>query len=303
MQAFPLKQQFERIIQTISPQSKLLQVWQLQGGVSAEMVALAFEELGGKTRKVVVRQHNSQSEHHSETLKNEFRLLQMINLLELATPAPYYFDQSRMILAAPYMVIDYIEGEMLFSPVDLDDYMVQFATQLAKIHSVDCSNSDLSFLPENVGSCAEIDEAGIQEALASVWPLRQKNKAALLHGDFWPGNSLWRDGKLVAVIDWEDAEIGDPLIDLAKSRSEIGWIFGVDAMNNFTTHYQSMMSIDYSNLPYWDLCAAMRLLGFTEGDLGKLTSYISLFGRDDISEQSIKANLTFFIERAFEKLI
>ncbi len=303
MQAFPLKQQFERIIQTISPQSKLLQVWQLQGGVSAEMVALAFEELGGKTRKVVVRQHNSQSEHHSETLKNEFRLLQMINLLELATPAPYYFDQSRMILAAPYMVIDYIEGEMLFSPVDLDDYMVQFATQLAKIHSVDCSNSDLSFLPENVGSCAEIDEAGIQEALASVWPLRQKNKAALLHGDFWPGNSLWRDEKLVAVIDWEDAEIGDPLIDLAKSRSEIGWIFGVDAMNNFTTHYQSMMSIDYSNLPYWDLCAAMRLLGFTEGDLGKLTSYISLFGRDDISEQSIKANLTFFIEQAFEKLI
>jgi len=311
MQTFPQKQQFEKIIQAISPQSKLLRVWQLHGGVSAEMTALTFEDLGGEMRKMIVRQHGNQPEQHSTALENEYRLLQTINSLGLATPVPYYLDQSRTILATPYMVIEYIEGGMLFSPVDLDDYMVQFATQLAKIHSIECSHGDLSFLSENVDICAEVgelddlwvDEVGVQEALEFVSFLRQKNKTTLLHGDFWPGNSLWREGKLVAVIDWEDAEVGDPLIDLARSRSEIVWIFGIEAMNSFTACYQSMMSIDYTNLPYWDLCAALRLLRITKDDLSELTAYISLFGRDDIGEEAIRANLTYFIEQAFEKLV
>ena len=34
-------------------------------------------------------------------------------------------------------------------------------------------------------------------------PPVQVNRPVLLHGDFWPGNILWRDGRLVAVIDWE----------------------------------------------------------------------------------------------------
>ena len=33
-----------------------------------------------------------------------------------------------------------------------------------------------------------------------------------------------------------------------------------DAMTAFTEHYQSAMAIDYTNLPYWDLCAALRLI-------------------------------------------
>ncbi len=31
---------------------------------------------------------------------------------------------------------------------------------------------------------------------------------------------LWKDGQLVAVIDWEDAPLGDPLADVANSRLE-----------------------------------------------------------------------------------
>jgi aminoglycoside phosphotransferase (APT) family kinase protein len=38
----------------------------------------------------------------------------------------------------------------------------------------------------------------------------------VLHGDYWPGNVLWRDGRLVGVIGWEEAAFGDPLADLAN---------------------------------------------------------------------------------------
>ncbi|MCI0397582.1 MAG: phosphotransferase [Chloroflexi bacterium] len=106
------------------------------------------------------------------------------------------------------------------------------ATHLASIHRVDSSHQELSFLPQ-ARECPEtlrqrptnpdqsLDEGRIRDTLASRRPLPQHNPSVLLHGDFWPGNTLWQDGKLVAVIDWEDARSGDPLIDLAISRLDI----------------------------------------------------------------------------------
>ncbi len=37
----------------------------------------------------------------------------------------------------------------------------------------------------------------------------------LLHADLGPGHVLCRDGRVVGVIDWSDARIGDPALDLA----------------------------------------------------------------------------------------
>jgi aminoglycoside phosphotransferase (APT) family kinase protein len=100
--------------------------------------------------------------------------------------------------------------------------------------------------------------------LEAAWPLAQRNPSVLLHGDYWPGNVLWRDGVLVGVIDWEDAGSGDPLSDVGNSRLEILWAFGIDAMRAFTEHYQALTSWDVTNLPYWDLCAALRLRRFPD---------------------------------------
>ena len=60
------------------------------------------------------------------------------------------------------------------------------------------------------------------------------NRRVVLHGDYWPGNVLWQDGRLVAVIDWEDASLGDPLADLATARVELLCRYGDDAMERFT---------------------------------------------------------------------
>ena len=62
----------------------------------------------------------------------------------------------------------------------------------------------------------------------------------------------------MAVIDWEDAALGDPLADVANSRLEILWAFGIAAMIGCTRQYRSMTAVDFANLPYWDLCVALR---------------------------------------------
>jgi aminoglycoside phosphotransferase (APT) family kinase protein len=130
-------------------------------------------------------------------------------------------------------VVEYIEGQIDLAPADLDDYLGQLASCLASIHAIDGARPDLAFLPR-------------QEA----------ERPVLLHGDFWPGNILWRDGRLVAVIDWEDAMIGDPLADLGNTRLELLWAFGSEAVDRFTHLYHAATAVDLADLPHWDIRAA-----------------------------------------------
>jgi aminoglycoside phosphotransferase (APT) family kinase protein len=306
-------QQFEQLVQQIVPHGKLLRTWNLKGGISAEMTALAIERPDSQTQRMIVRWPGDGTlKRNPHAAEDEFKILQMTRSLGLATQTPYYLDQSGKTFATPYLVIEYIEGQPEFAPADVADFTLPLATHLSEIHRVDCS--DLSFLPTQAKEFADnfgkqpakidtsLDEGRIRATLASAWPLLQRNASTLLHGDFWPGNLLWRDAKLVAVIDWEDARLGDPLTDFAVSRLDILWIFGIDAMNSFTHHYMSMMAIDYTNLPYWDLYAALRLVRLAGADLAGWAVFFLPFGRPDITEQTIREHYRFFITQAFEKL-
>ena len=304
-----------RLIHKLAPQSKLFRTWPLEGGISAGMTALEIEGPDGVAKRMILRRPGEETiRQNPHAAEDEFRLLQATQSLGLATPKPYHLDQSGEILPTPYLVIEYVEGEMAFAPSDLAGYVRQLAEHLARIHSADLADLDLSFLSRQADGCAEmtgqrpaavdqaLDEGRIRDTLASLWPLWQRNAWALLHGDFWPGNVLWRDGKLVAVIDWEGAKLGDPLTDLAISRLDIAWILGIDAMHAFTRRYQSLVDIDYTNLPYWDLCAALRLVRLASGHFSEWAAFFVTYGRNDISEQTMRDDYGCFIAQAFAEL-
>ncbi len=296
--------QFEQVVQKFAPQSKLLRAWELKGGISAQVTALEIEQADGQTKKMIVRQHGEVDlKHNPQIAAHEFTLLHLLHSAGLAVPTPYYLDQSNEIFSTPYIVIEYIEGQTEFALPSETDLIQQFATHLSRIHQVDCSHLDVSFLPKQEHRYAaklrerptnldeSLDEGHIREVLAAALPFPQHNTSALLHGDFWPGNTLWRDGQLVAVIDWEDAEFGDPLADLANSRLEILWAFGREAMERFTEHYISITPLDFTNLPYWDLCAALRP-----------ASKIAEWAGDDLIEKNMREGHRMFITQAFERL-
>jgi aminoglycoside phosphotransferase (APT) family kinase protein len=295
---------FEQIVQQFEPQSKLLRTWELKGGVSAQVTALKIEQSDGKIKKLIVRRHGAVDlKHNPHIAADEFKLLQLLQSVGMATPKPYHLDQSCEIFSTPYLVIEFIEGKPEFAPSHVTDFIFQLAKNLVKIHSVDGSKLDVSFLPQQEEIHDEklrerhtkvdesLDERHIRDAVESVWPLPRRNTSVLLHGDFWPGNILWRDGQLVAVIDWEDAQVGDPLADVANSRLEILWAFGINAMQSFTDQYQSMSTIDFTNLPYWDLYAALRS-----------ATQIAEWGLEKTTEKSMREAHSWFIAQAFEKL-
>jgi aminoglycoside phosphotransferase (APT) family kinase protein len=113
-------------------------------------------------------------------------------------------------------------------------------------------------LSDNIGP-----EAAIRKAVEANWPPPQLNEGTVLHNDYWPGNVLWRDSRIVAVIDWEEAAFGDPMADLANIRLEIIWHFGTAAMNMLTDEYLARRpSVGTATLPVWDLRAALRASQF-----------------------------------------
>ena len=83
------------------------------------------------------------------------KLLRLTRSLGLATQTPYFLDRSGEIFPTPYLVIEYIEGQPEFAPVDLPDFTLQLATQLARIHSVDRSKLNLPFLSRPAKGFAE----------------------------------------------------------------------------------------------------------------------------------------------------
>lgn len=297
---------FERVIRKFAPQSKLLRVWELKGGVSAQVTAFEIELPDGLAQKMVLRQHgDGDLRYNPHVTADEYKLLQLLHPAEMAVPEPYYLDQSGEIFATPYIIIEYVEGGPEFAPPHLPDLILQLATYLSTLHKLDCSHLDISFLPlqekgytqklrERAPNEAETnDEKRIREifVFSATWPIPQRNATTLLHGDFWPGNIIWRDGKIAAVIDWEDAHIGDPLADLANSRLEILFAFGIDAMHDFTSLYASLTPVDLTYLPYWDLCVALQPI-----------TKLSTWGLDSHIERAMREKLSWFVARAFEEI-
>lgn len=284
-----------QLARQLEPRGRLRRAWPLAGGVSAEVTAFEIERLDGRPRRLILRRHGEADRRRNpHVARDEFTLLQIVQDHGLAAPKPLLFDESCQLFPTPFLVIDWVDGETEFAPLDLEGFLTQAAAQLANIHSVN-NPEELSFLPQHACGCdaqpAELDallgEGRIREALATARPVPQVNQCVLLHGDYWPGNFLWKDGKLAAVIDWEDAAVGDPVADLANARLEVLWAFGAEAMHAFTERYDSMTAFDLSALPYWDLCAALRPCGKMAG-----------WGLDAAAEQRMRERHRLFVTQA-----
>jgi aminoglycoside phosphotransferase (APT) family kinase protein len=286
---------FEQLIGRFAPRSKVVRSWPLTGGVSARLTALEIEQPDRGRERMVVRRHGELDlAQNPNVAADEFRLLQLLRSAGLPVPRPYLLDAPGEVLSSPCIVLEFIDGEPETAPSDLRDYLIRLAECLIEIHQLDTAKLDLSFLrrrdslPPKRGE----DEADVRAALERVWPLPQRNEPVLLHGDFWPGNTLWKDGRLVAVVDWEDAAIGDPLADLANARLELLWAFGGDAMEDFTRHYRSgMRAVDFTDLAYWDLFADLRL-----------APQLSAWGLEPAAEEVMRDQHRLFTAQAFSRL-
>ncbi len=294
----------EKIIRQLDPHAALIDAWQLTGGSSAHSTVCRIQIADNSSQNIIIRQPAAGKLFG--TAQREFHILQQVQAMGIAAQAPLLLDESCQLLPTPYLVLSYVAGQPRYRLHDPVDCARQIATQLAKIHSVPLSGSDMTQLPAQLDYIgdrftirpntfnATYHEAKIWETLAACWPVPQLSAPALLHGDFWPGNMLWRDGKLAAVIDWEDAQVGDPLTDVAITRFDLLFIFGRNSMQAFTNQYKTVTNCNFTHLPYWDLYAALRISRSVDTWIDGWAE----LGRPDITIDTFLACYHWFVSQA-----
>lgn len=287
-----------RILRRFRPDARLRAARPMVGGVSAQVLALEVAYPDGWSETMVLRRHGAADlARDPEVAAHEFRVLQTLQAAGVPAPAPLHLDTSGTLLLTPFLLQGFVEGDTADVPADPDDHMRQLAGALAAIHRV--PDSDMPFLPRQEEQAAaliaehrpepdeSLAESRLRAALAAAWPPPRRNPPVLLHGDFWPGNLLWRGGRLQAVIDWEDAAIGDPLADLANARLELSVALGEDAMAALTRHYLALTAIDTAALPLWELWAALRPIADLPG-----------WGLEPEAERRLRTRHRAFTDRA-----
>ncbi len=306
-------QTFAPLAAHLSPNGRLRRTWSLAGGISASMTAVEMEDAHGRLQKFVVRQYGpAHRQQNPQIAAHEFQLLRHLQAAGIPAPRACYADPAGALLGRPGLVMGYVEGQIDFAPADLPHAMRQFAAHLAQIHRLSSAKLDLPFLPR-LAACPELarpqpapaadalETAHLRRALAAA--VRPSSPTAvLLHGDYWPGNVLWQAGEITAVIDWEDARLGDPLFDLSISRMDVAWIFGPEALAIFTQAYVAETAVDTTYLPYWDVCAALRLARLSGPDLAAWVDFFRPYGRADITVPWLQEQFQAFTEIALAKL-
>lgn len=295
---------FQRLVECLQPGARLLTIRPLQGGVSAETTMLEVARPDGGVDKLVVRRHGPRDlAANPHVARDEHRLLTLLHGAGLAVPAPHHVDEAGELLGSPLIVIDFVDGTDTLDEADLHDGLTQMAAFLSDLHRLDGNDPALAFLSDPQAQVAaalanppdqldhSLSESLIRDALAPAWPPKGEQKRSVLHGDYWPGNVLWHDGKLAAVIDWEDAGAGDPLTDLANARLELLWWYGREAMETFTSLYRQGTESDLANLPLWDLYAALRPC-----------SKLGTWGLDDDELQAMQEQHALFVQQALSAL-
>ena len=243
-----------------SPEARVLRTVRLSGGVSADVYRIDLEPEGSANPSLVVRVHGPHHNGHPAAVEAE--ILQALSGLGLCTPRVMALDESLRFIPHPLVILHHIDGETV-SPTLADDARFDtMALMLAHIHSVPIAG--LPSLPARLDPIPELFEYlppdrefdGLRARLSDIKNARYDGPAALLHGDFWPGNLLWKGEQLVGVLDWEDAAYGDPLSDLACAVLELSYVAGPEGAHRFLNAYKALRPFDLNRFALWQLYVA-----------------------------------------------
>ena len=177
-------------------------------------------------------------------MPREFRILSALAEAGIRAPRPVLLCEDVSVLGAPFYLMERVRGVILRSrlprgvtlgPETFRRLSEALVDTLAELHAVDVTAAGLADLGRPEGyvarqvagwaqryAAAQTDALPEMDALAT-WlaaHLPPESGAALIHNDFKYDNAMVdpdRLDRIIAVLDWEMATIGDPLMDLGTT--------------------------------------------------------------------------------------
>ena len=263
-----IEQEFAGVVGQLIPGARIKSASVLTGGVSADVYRLNLHLANGNQETLVLRVHGSTHSGHGAEL--EFQLLKALHEAGVPVPEPLYVSQAVEQGTDPFLLMRFIAGSSEIPSDQLAGRVELMAKALADIHCV--PTDSLPVLPQRLNPLPEVFEflpegeawQELKPLLNSLGNTDYDQTPRLLHGDFWPENLLWNDGRIAGILDWEDSALGDPMADVAGARVELRYLFGHSVMDQFTQAYQQHLPVDPKRLMLWQIyvaSAAQKYMG------------------------------------------
>ncbi len=234
------------------------------GGLGGTMDVLRFAETG---RRVVLKRYWVPDPGDDDApAEEEYRILALAEEHGVPAPTPLWIDRVGLFPERA-VVMSFLEGRVVLDPVEPLDWAAQLAGTLHSIHGIRTGPDDRALF-----STIDSDDRHSSEEVVKRHPLGLKLWEARLeavgslvpeervyaHHDYWPGNTLWIDETLVAVVDWEGGCIADPALDVAYCALDLRLLALDDAAEHFVNVYRKVSGRALANLHYWELMALCR---------------------------------------------
>jgi aminoglycoside phosphotransferase (APT) family kinase protein len=278
-------------------------------------------------------------------MAREYKVLAGLAPTPVPVPRPLAFCDDNAVNDAPFYVMEKVDGQILRTPADMAKLSPDDARRcsealvdvLVDIHAVDYPAVGLSdfghpdgFLERQVRRWGEQWERSKQRELPAVDEVARRLRNALpdspaptiVHGDYRLDNTMLAPddpGRIVAVLDWEMATLGDPLTDVglflvywARDDEQLQGVgAAIDTTAGFYTRreiierYAKQSGRDVSNLDFYEILASYKLaiilagiharyvMGKTVGEgfdhIGNMVEALITRALDQASQSSVQA--------------
>jgi aminoglycoside phosphotransferase (APT) family kinase protein len=279
----------------------------ISGGASNEI----FEVGRGEQRMVLRRPPRVVPKGRNETMLREYRVLHALNGTDVPHPEAIAACDDLSVMGSTFYLMALVDGwspmNMAYWPppfdTDLDaraGLAYQLVDGIARLSKVDWRARGLEGLGKPDGFHErQVDRwlahlaafqfrelPGIEEAAA--WLREHKPRRyepGIIHGDYQFANVMFRHGapaRLAAMVDWEMATIGDPLLDLAwviqgwpdadEDRSHAGYVdyTGMPDREDLLEYYARESGRGVEDIDYYVILARFKLAIVLEGGYARV---------------------------------
>jgi aminoglycoside phosphotransferase (APT) family kinase protein len=263
--------QLERLGRAIDPRATVAGARPLLGGVDTATYALRLAR-DDDMREVVVRVYRGWDDA-AATAKREYAALAAVSHVVALAPTPLLMDPDGDLIGEALIVMTFLPGAPLPPLAPDDAWAEQLADALIAVHATPIERLSADF--PRAGSAAERLARNVERGAGERDPLWHTvvaalrpvaadvtaNAATLIHSDFWFGNTLWQDGRLTGIVDWDGARIDDPALDVAIARNDLALLSGADLADVFLARYERARG-RLRDLAFWDALSCLAPIRF-----------------------------------------
>ena len=212
----------------------------------------------------------------------EFKMIRLMEMHGIPVPHMLWVDPDGRWLERPFSIARWITGEADLSKLatapHLDTILEQYIEILGRVHNLDPDEVGVDFLGRPTIATAALeqvelfaqgfDRQRLEDFPAISYTIRwlRKNqpiahRVRVIHGDFRLGSFMWDDAGIVAMLDWEQCHVGDPLEEIAFMYWPL-WTLGTHIpLQEFIDRYQqaSGIPVDEAALAYYRVFIELKM--------------------------------------------